>query len=95
MLKAYVGSVERNRKDDWIVDYVFCSSAENALFYAEEETAKFDCGLFVRNGGVRVQSEDGALYTIHEFQTELFKDGWVIYCLVPFRPADEAPGTKR
>ena len=37
MLKAYVGNVERNKKDDWIVDYVFCSSAENALFYAEED----------------------------------------------------------
>ena len=59
------------------------------------KTAKFDCGLFVRNSGVRVQSEDGAPYTIREFQTEPFKDGWVIYCLVPFRPADEAPVTKR
>ena len=95
MLKVYVRNVERSKKDDWLMDYVFCSNPQNALLYADEATAKFDCSMFVCNGGVRIKSEEGTHFTIHEFHPEPFKEGWVLYCSIPFRPTDEGPTTSR
>ncbi len=93
MLKGYVSRWKsREKPDEHIMDYWFCSRAENAAHWGTREEAENDRVLFNRHRIV-IPSSQGGTYTCHDFTVEERAPGeFVISCLAPFALKENASG---
>lgn len=84
-MKGYVSRWQkRERPDENIMDYWFCSRAENAAVWDTREGAENDCVLFNRHQIV-IPSSNGGPYVCRDFKIEERAPGeFVVYCVAPF-----------
>jgi hypothetical protein len=82
--KGYVSGWEKNPSDDRIVDFLFTSNPESALYHETREAAQIEC-RFLDSRGISIPSNEGGRYTLRGFQIEELKpDRFVCYCEGPF-----------
>jgi len=93
MLKGYVNRwKKRDKPEEHVMDYWFCSRAENAAVWDTREGAENDCVLF-NHHRIVIPSSEGGTYICRDFKVEERAPGeFVVFCMAPFVPKENSSG---
>jgi hypothetical protein len=85
MAKGYIiNFVKAGTQDSPRNDIVFGSRPEDAWYWDSAERAEIDC-LDLKRGGVKIQSMQGRIHLIYDFEVEETSPGkFSVFCDLPF-----------